>query len=60
MVLCVDEDSDRVKDGAGEEIFFDDGDKPAKAVREVLRLLEAVEKNRLPRRWRCRRRRRPG
>jgi hypothetical protein len=46
MVLCIDEDSDRVKDGAGEEIFFDDGDKPAKAVREVLRLLEAVERNR--------------
>lgn len=46
LVLCVDEDSDRVKDGAGEEIFFDESEKPSKAVTEVFKLLEAVEKNR--------------
>jgi hypothetical protein len=46
MVLCVDEESDRVKDGAGEEIFFDEKQRPSKAVREVLSLCEAIERSR--------------
>lgn len=44
MVLCVDQEA--VMNSPGEEIFFDEGDKPSKAVQQILQLLEMVERNR--------------
>src|SRR5690606_18220561 len=46
MVLCIDEESEFIKDGPGEEIFFDGGDQPSKSVTQTSEFLTELERSR--------------
>lgn len=46
MVLCIDEESEFIKDGPGEEIFFDAGDRPSKSVTQTGEFLKQLERSR--------------
>jgi SapC len=46
VVLCVDEEAGLVTDGAGNEQFFDEAGQPTKAIGEIAKFLEALERSR--------------
>lgn len=46
LTLCVDEESGLVLERGGKELFFEDEGQPSKAVSDVLRILEIMEKSR--------------
>jgi hypothetical protein len=46
MVLCIDEESEFIKDGPGDEIFFDGGNQASKAVTQIGEFLTQLEQSR--------------